>query len=931
VIDPLNRKTQYQYDARGRLIGVINPLNQKTSYGFDAANQQTLVTDANGRGTQSVYDELGRLIKVIAPDPDGAGVLTAPVTQYSYDKVGNLLPITDPLNRITSYTYDAQNRLITETDPLGKTTRYSYDALGNLLSVTDALNNRTSYQYNALNQRISITDALGKVTRFSYDGLGNLLSVTDPNGNSTTYSYDTLSRLLSETNALGKSRSYSYDAKGQIVSEVDRNGRQRRFVYDALGRQIREEWLSGSNQVIRTFSYRYDAASQLLGVKDPDATYTYSYDAAGQVKAVDNNGTPGVPRVIFNYAYDAVGNLLSVKDVINGTAKGTTSYSYDALDRVTQMTQSGSGVSNKRVNFAYDVASQLTGLSRYSDLTGTQLVATSVYGYDLKGRLVSLVHQRNATNLASYVLTYDAIDRLTKLTSPDGTTTYSYNNRNELTGANHSYQRDEKYSYDAAGNRTNTGYQTTTDNRLQTDGTFTYIYDDEGNLIRQTEIATGKVTELSWDYWNRLVGLVEKSASGVITLQVQYSYDAFNRRIAKVVDPDGVGAAPVTTERYVYEGDDIALVFDGSGNQVNRYLNAPGIDAVLAQESSAGTVWALSDHQGTVRDLVDNLGTKVNHISYDSFGNITNQTNPMAYFRFGYTGQEFDRETGNYYYWNRYYDPATGRFLSQDPLGFGAGDANLYRYVGNSAPNYVDPTGFCGTSLPKKNPDCKAGDKEVPLTRERLVELGKDRGLPYDPNQLGGGGTFTRELGLRFERAVLQSAGVQPDGREIFTMERGIANILDGRNPVWSTRPDGSQEGFGETIGPQGKVRYPIADYIEVKSGAGNITRKTDEFQPVGYIDVAQQSTMYRLGFIPRVTFYTLGGYRVDPKLGDEAARQRVALFHGITYESCSEPGKIRVGPTSPVNRQVYNNPTPLGTVLPSSVRGRPGGSFVPF
>jgi hypothetical protein len=133
-------------------------------------------------------------------------------------------------------------------------------------------------------------------------------------------------------------------------------------------------------------------------------------------------------------------------------------------------------------------------------------------------------------------------------------------------------------------------------------------------------------------------------------LQVQYSYDAFNRRIAKVVDPDGAGVAPATTERYVYEGDDIALVFDGAGNQIHRYLNAPGIDQVLAQESVTRTVWALSDHQGTVRDLVDNLGTKVNHISYDSFGYITAQTNPTAYFRFGYTGQEFDRETGNYYY-----------------------------------------------------------------------------------------------------------------------------------------------------------------------------------------------------------------------------------------------------------------------------------------
>jgi RHS repeat-associated protein len=196
--------------------------------------------------------------------------------------------------------------------------------------------------------------------------------------------------------------------------------------------------------------------------------------------------------------------------------------------------------------------------------------------------------------------------------------------------------------------------------------------------------------------------LVEKTAEGEVTLQVQYVYDVYNHRIAKLVDLDGEGALPTTTERYVYEDDDIALVFDGEGILTDRYLNAPGIDQVLAEESDSGTVWALTDLQGSIRDLVDSNGTLTNHISYDSFGNITTQTNPSAYFRFGFTGQEFDVESGNYYYWNRYFDPGTGRFLSQDPLGFGAGDANLYRYVGNSPTNFTDPNGML--TLGRGNP-----------------------------------------------------------------------------------------------------------------------------------------------------------------------------------------------------------------------------------
>src|SRR5690606_15572785 len=83
-----------------------------------------------------------------------------------------------------------------------------------------------------------------------------------------------------------------------------------------------------------------------------------------------------------------------------------------------------------------------------------------------------------------------------------------------------------------------------------------------------------------------------------------------------------------------------------------------------------------------------------NTITYDSFGNIVVQTNAAAGDRFTYTGREFDSELDLYYYRARYYDAHLGRFLSQDPIGFGAGDANLYRYVGNQPLIYVDPSGF---------------------------------------------------------------------------------------------------------------------------------------------------------------------------------------------------------------------------------------------
>ena len=84
----------------------------------------------------------------------------------------------------------------------------------------------------------------------------------------------------------------------------------------------------------------------------------------------------------------------------------------------------------------------------------------------------------------------------------------------------------------------------------------------------------------------------------------------------------------------------------------------------------------------------------MNHLVYADFGELVEQTNPEFGIIYGYTSQELDPESGLYDYDGRYYDPILAQFASEDPLGFAAGDVNLYRYVGNSPVNYNDPTGM---------------------------------------------------------------------------------------------------------------------------------------------------------------------------------------------------------------------------------------------
>jgi len=128
---------------------------------------------------------------------------------------------------------------------------------------------------------------------------------------------------------------------------------------------------------------------------------------------------------------------------------------------------------------------------------------------------------------------------------------------------------------------------------------------------------------------------------------------------------------------------------------MTRYLVGGNVDQLLARESASGVVgWYLTDRLGSVRDITSDAGQDLDHIDYDAFGNITVETDPALGDRYKFTGREYDSITGLYYNRARYYDPRTGSWTSQDPLGFAAEEENLYRYVANDPIDATDPSGM---------------------------------------------------------------------------------------------------------------------------------------------------------------------------------------------------------------------------------------------
>ncbi|MFH1062627.1 MAG: RHS repeat-associated core domain-containing protein [Candidatus Omnitrophota bacterium] len=162
---------------------------------------------------------------------------------------------------------------------------------------------------------------------------------------------------------------------------------------------------------------------------------------------------------------------------------------------------------------------------------------------------------------------------------------------------------------------------------------------------------------------------------------VSYRYDALGRRIEKDVD------GQIT--KYVYDGEDIIAEYDANNNIIARYTHGPSIDEPLILEKSGQTYYYQTDGLGSVTNITDANNQTVKTYQYDSFGNIISTTGSLTQ-PFTYTGREYDSESGLYYYRARYYDPAIGRFLQEDPVW----DTNLYLYVDNNAVNYIDPEGL---------------------------------------------------------------------------------------------------------------------------------------------------------------------------------------------------------------------------------------------
>ncbi len=609
--------------------------------------------------------------------------------------------------RVTSYTPDAYGRISQLTAPDGAVTTLAYDAL------------------NRVSRRVGLT--FNDTTTYSYDNL-YLTKVRDAAADSVLYGANALGWVTSRTDPTGHVSSYGYDKNGNRTTAVNRRGQSVSFTYDALD-DLTTRVADG-----RTSTFATDPLGGFVAASNAESTDTIYFDPAGRpaTAATWRGGTRYVLASLYN-------NLEGVRYTLKMTAPFTRQivYGYDVNEQLDSLVDLAGGLTTVGYNaeLLADTYTLPNGLVVTRSFPSTHETAQVTYsnttvngalglelGYNTAGQVD---RHMNVAEDSVRAFLHDRLGRLAQLSDSAYTSmTCNFSNDtgfNNCTGGGVTWKGTTSYAYDKVGNRTDSGASVQVGDRLTAFDGYTLGYDADGNLTSKSGNGVSQTL-----YWNSLGQLDSVNANGTM---VRFGYDGLGRRVRKTVGS--------TTTTAVYDGVNLFMELDGSGQPLREYTYYPGVDRPHSMVSGGAVYYYATDFPGNVLGLVSSTNSVVNQYRYKPFGKSElaseGVTNPLHY-----AARYLDTETGLYYDRARYYDPSLARFVSQDPIGL-AGGINPYAYVGNDPVDARDPFGACKNGVPT----FKFSDGGVEIDDCRHAPPESSAGPPGigAPRRPGGGST----------------------------------------------------------------------------------------------------------------------------------------------------------------------------------------------
>ncbi len=707
TIDAQGRTVTTVYDSLQRPIASINPLGFVYTTVYDAASRVIAQVNPRGYAVSMFYDNLDRQIGT----EDQLGYRTSVV----FDSRSNVIADVDQLNYRTTYTLDTLNRRLSTLSPLGyyHTTVYDprslaiagitplglihttvfdslqraiaqitpdaaiwttiYDPVSNPLAVQTPLNQRTTQVYDARNRVVNTIDPLNRITTTTWDILNRVLTAQDQKGQITSHQWDPRSLEINRIYADGTQLTFLYDSLRQLTGVSDHIGLYT-MGYDLLDRMLSVNAPGHPNGL--PISFGYDENSNRTQMATPWGLFSYGFDPRDQMQVMTDPGYPSASVMGGRTTWTYDPRMLCIRqDNVNLTRTTTT---YDADRRLTQQWHyTAANVVIDHVTMTYDANDRPTGKGQFAGV--------SLFGYDACDRLITEFDPINGRSTLTYDLVgrrvtmtnstgaygyqYDFADQMLLQTTPTGSVSYTHDTNGSLTVATKPTSR-TTYTWDAA-NRMSSA-------RLPSGQIYTqlYQYDD----MRIAESAPTGITTFIWNPGGSGTGQGDSGLPEVLGI--------VNRQVGGTMEQIFASGYSGGTS-----GATIPLSQPGTGGWERAGVRAGSLVRALGTHADSSTINRQyhTDNQATVQATTTGSASIEADFHTDSWGNIISGTaadNPYVYQ--GGLGYWEDTNLTLKYVRARWMDPATGQWLSVDPVR----SEPRYQYAHNSPAWNVDPSGM---------------------------------------------------------------------------------------------------------------------------------------------------------------------------------------------------------------------------------------------